>query len=261
VKKTATIITCQLLGTWLFLRCLTSLVVAMFSSFHPMTAIERIIPVWPPNPDILAWLYRVFVAPWNRWDAGLFTQILVRGYVAWDGTTSFNPLFPLLSWPLYRLGLDPTLSLMITGSLAALALFWVFYHLAALDLDPGTGWVALLLLGTFPIAFILFAPYSESLFLLWAALALYGMRRGRWELVAIFSFLAALTRQQGIFLALPTAWWAWEASGKSLRGITKAWRAWLTTLAAPAGLAAWWFYRIGCLHEGSLNFASLQGFI
>jgi hypothetical protein len=165
VKKTTKTFTCQLLGIWLFLHCLTSLVVAMFSSFHPMTAIERNIAVWPPNYDILAWLYRVFVAPWDRWDAGLFKQILVRGYIAWDGTTSFNPLFPLLSWPLYRLGLDPTLSLMITSSLAALILFGVFHRLASLELPPDMAWTALLLLATFPMTFILLVPYSESLFL------------------------------------------------------------------------------------------------
>jgi len=261
VNKPAKIITTQVIGTWLFLRGLTSLIVAAFSPFYPFTTIEQNIALWPPARDIPSWLNRIFVAPWLRWDAFWFGRILVRGYAAWDGTTSFLPLYPGLSWLLYRLGLDPTLSLLIISSLAALILFGVFYRLASLELPPATAWTALLLLVTFPIAFILFAPYSESLFLLWAALALYNMQRSRWELVAIFSFLAALTRQQGIFLALPMAWWAWEASGKSLHGLKKAWRAWLTTLAAPAGLAAWAIYRIGFLHEGSLDFSNPQGLI
>jgi len=158
--------------------------------------------------------------------------------VVGNGTTSFHPLYLLLSYPLYRLGVDPTLSLLITSSLAALALFWIFYKLASLDLDPAATQAALLFFATFPVAFILFAPYTESLFMFWTALALYTMRRGRWGLAAATSFLATLTRQQGIFLAIPLAWWAWEASGKSLRGIKKAWAAWLSTLAAPAGLVA-----------------------
>lgn len=254
-------ITFQIIGTWLFLRSLTGLIVAVISPLYPETAIEKNIALWPPAQDVLAWLNRVLVAPWNRWDANIFERILTRGYVAWDGTTSFNPLYPWTSWPLYRLGLDPILSLLITSSLAGLALFWIFSRLAALDLEPATAWTALLLLATFPAAFILFAPYSESLFLLWTALALYSMRRGRWGTVALSGFLAALTRQQGIFLALPIAWWAWEASGRSLRGVKKAWRAWLTTLAAPFGLLAWGIYRIGYLHEGGLDFSSLQGLI
>ena len=256
-RKTAFLI----IGIWLFQRCLTSLAATAFSLLDPVTAIEKKLVLWPPARDFPAWLNRVFVAPWVRWDANWFKQILTLGYKAGNGTTSFHPLYPLMSWPLYRLGLDPTLSLLITSTIAALAFFGVFYLLAALERGPATARTALLLLATFPIAFILFAPYSESLFLLWAALALYNMRRSRWELVAIFSFLAALTRQQGIFLALPMAWWAWEASGKSLHGIKRAWRAWLTTLAAPAGLIAFTIYRIGYLHEGSFDFSNPQGLI
>lgn len=261
MNKPSKIITSQIIGTWLFLRCMTSLVVAGFSPFYPLTFLEKTIALWPPAPNFSAWLNRVFVAPWVRWDTLWFEKILVRGYVAWDGSTSFLPLYPLVSRPLYLLGMDPTLCLLITSSLSALLLFWVFYRLASLDLPPASAWTALLFLVTFPIAFILFAPYSESLFLLLTVLALYSMRQGRWELVALFSFLAALTRQQGIFLALPMAWWAWEASGKSLRGLKKAWPAWLTTLAAPAGLAAWAIYRMVFLHEGSLDFSNPQGLI
>jgi hypothetical protein len=261
MNKTAKIITFQLIGTWLVLRFLTSLIVAAFSPLYPFTSIEKNIALLPPAHDLTAWLNRVFVAPWLRWDAFWFGRILTQGYTAWNGTTSFQPLYPWLSWPLYRLGLDPTLSLLITSSLAALALLVVFRRLANLDLKPEAAWTATLLLVTYPLAFILFAPYSESLFLLWSALALFCMRRGRWELVALFSFLAALTRQQGVFLALPIAWWAWEASGRSLHGIPKAWRVWLATLAAPAGLVAWGIYRIGYLHEGSLDFSNPQGLI
>ena len=261
MKKASGKIAFQLIGIWLFLRFLASLAAAAFSLLYPMTAIEKNIALWPPAQDIPAWLNRVFVAPWVRWDAVWFAQILTHGYAAWDGSTSFHPLYIWLSFPLYRIGVDPTLSLLITSTLATLVFFWVFYRLAALDLEPAAAWTALLLLATFPVAFILFAPYVESLFLLWTALALYMMRRGRWGLVAMFSFLAALTRQQGLFLALPVAWWAWEASGKSLHGIKKAWRAWLATLAAPAGLVVWGIYRIGYLHEGSLDFSSVQGVI
>ena len=261
MKKFSRAILVQLLGAWLFLRCLTSLVVAAFSPLYPFTPLEKSMALWPPAPDILAWLERVLVAPWLRWDAVWFTRILVHGYRPWDGTTSFLPLFPWLSWPLYRLGLDPTFSLLVTGSLAAMLLFLVFYRLASLDLPPASAWTALLLFVTFPLAFILFAPYSESLFLLWTAAALYTMRGRRWGLAALFSFLAAITRQQGLFLALPLAWWAWEASGRSLGGVKRTWRAWAATLAAPAGLAAWAIYRIAVLHEGRLDFSNPQGLI
>ena len=166
-----------------------------------------------------------------------------------------------MSYPLYRLGVDASVSLLIISSLAALAFMGIFYRLARLELEPATAWMALLLMATFPVAFILFAPYTESLFLVWATAALYCIRRESWGLAALFSFLAALSRQQGIFLALPMAWGVWQASRKSLQGASKVGWAWLAPLAAPAGLAAWGYYRIGYLHEGKLDFSNIQGMI
>ena len=251
----------QIVGVWLFLRFLTSLTAAAFSWLKPVTLIEKQIALWPPAHNFPVWLDRVVLAPWARYDAVWFEQILTRGYIAGDGSTSFHPLYLWLSYPLYQLGVDASLSLLITSTLAALAFLWIFYRLARLDHEPATAWTALLLLTTFPVAFILFAPYTESLFLLWAASALYSIRCERWGLAALFSFLAALTRQQGIFLALPLAWGVWEASRKSLHGVRRVWYAWLAPLAAPAGLVAWGFYRIGYLREGSLDFSNVQGLI
>jgi hypothetical protein len=245
----------------LFLRLLTSLAAAAFSSLKPITDMEKQIPVWPPAQNLLAWLDRILVAPWQRYDAVWFEQILVRGYIAGDGSTSFHPMYIWLSSPLYRLGVEASTSLLITSSLATLVFLGIFYRLARLDLEPESAWSALLLMATFPVAFILFAPYTESLFLVWATAALYSMHRQSWGLAALFSFLATLTRQQGIFLALPLVWGVWEASRKSAPEGRTAWWAWLAPLAAPAGLAAWSFYRISYLHEGKLDFSNIQGMI
>ena len=166
MKKATGKTTFQLIGIWLFLRSLTSLAAAAFSPLRPFTDIERNIALWPPTGNILTWLNRVLVAPWYRWDAEGFTQIVTRGYAVWDGTTSFHPLYPWLSVPLYRLGVDPTLSLLITSTLATLAMLWAFQRLAALDLNPFETETAILCLVTFPISFVFFAPYTESLFLL-----------------------------------------------------------------------------------------------
>ncbi len=203
----------------------------------------------------------MLLAPWLRWDAVWFRRILVQGYLPWDGSTSFHPLYPGLSWLLYRLGLDPLLSLLITASLASLAFFLVFHRLASLDLEPGEARGALLLLATFPAAVVLFAPYTESLFLLCSALAFLALRRRHRSLAALAAFLAALTRQQGLFLVLPLAWDAWQVSGRSLGGIGRNWKAWLGTLAPPAGLLCWSVYRISILGEGGLDLSSPQGLI
>lgn len=251
----------QIVAIWLFLRFLTSLSAAAFSALKPFTSIEHQIALWPPSWNFPAWLDRVVIAPWSRYDAVWFEQILTHGYLAGDGSTSFHPLYIWLSYPLYRLGVSAPLSLLLTSSLAALVFLGIFYRLARLDHEPATAWIAILLLTTFPVGFILFAPYTESLFLVWASAALYTMRREHWGLAALFSFLAALTRQQGLFLALPLAWGVWEASKRSLQGVRKFWLAWLAPLAAPAGLVAWGIYRIGYLHEGSLDFSNIQRLI
>jgi hypothetical protein len=251
----------QIAGIWLFLRILTSLAAAAFSLRKPISALEKQIPVWPPAQPFPAWLERVLVIPWARYDAVWFEHILIQGYLAEDGSTSFHPLYIWLSYPLYRLGVAASVSLLITSTLAALIFLLMFYKLARLDLEPATAWSALLLVATFPAAFILFAPYTESLFLVWATAALFSIRREWWGRAALFSFLAALSRQQGVFLVLPLAWGVWEASRKSWSAGKKAWWVWLAPLAAPAGLAAWGIYRIGFLHEGKLDFSTIQGLI
>jgi hypothetical protein len=246
------------LGVWLGLRFLTSLLAAIFSALHPLTSLEKTVPLWPLSGGLSTWLERVLAAPWLHWDALWFARIVSDGYAAGNGTTNFHPLYALLSLPLARLGLAPSVSLLATSSLSTLLLLLVFLQLARLDLEPAPAWTALLCLVTFPPAFILFAPYSEGLCLLFAALALLLTRQGRPLPAALAAFLAALTHQLGVFLALPMAWQAWEASGQSLGGVRRAWREWLSALAAPLGLAAWSVYRLGVLHEGGLDFHSLQ---
>jgi len=251
----------RVMTIWLALRVLTCLLAALFSALRPLTSLEKTTPLWPPCGNLSAWLERALVAPWLHWDGVWFTRILTQGYAAGDGTTNFHPLYPWLSLPLARLGLDPTVSLLVISSLATLLLMIVFVRLARLDLGPAEAWTALLCLVTFPTAFVLFAPYSEGVFLLGVVLALLLTRQGRPLPAALAAFLAALAHQLGLFLVLPMAWQAWEASGRSPRGLVKAWREWLAALAAPLGLAAWSVYRLGVLHEGRPDFHSLQALV
>jgi Gpi18-like mannosyltransferase len=246
---------------WLFFRVLDSIVAALFSSLNPVLQIEKDIPLWPPALDPGLWLNRVFLAPWLRWDAKHYIALLEHGYVAGDGGTSFHPLYILFSKPLHLLGIDPLFSLLIVSSLSALVFFWIFYKLADLDWGSEKSSLALMLLATFPISLILFAPYTESLFLLFSTLALYEMRKRNWMLTALAILLASLARQQGVFLIFPVLWYIWEDSGRSLRGLVRNWQSWLAAAAAPSGLLIWAAYRIGYLHEGALEYGNLQGFI
>jgi hypothetical protein len=95
----------------------------------------------------------------------------------------------------------------------------------------------------FPSTFILFAPYPEGLFLLWAALCFLWARQGKWWWAGVAGGLATLTRQQGIFLLFPMAWELWEATGRAPRRILPTWRSWLAITTIPAGLLVWVIYR------------------
>ncbi|HET9671477.1 MAG TPA: hypothetical protein VFQ40_01345, partial [Actinomycetota bacterium] len=59
---------------------------------------------------------------------------------------------------------------------------------------------AIVVTAIFPTAFFFLAPYTESLFLLLSVLTFREARRDRWERVAVFGGLAALTRSAGIVL-------------------------------------------------------------
>jgi len=250
--------TWQLLGIWLAVRLITSAWAALVSPLHPLTSREQVIALWPPSAPLGAWLERVLLAPWERWDTGYYIWIVARGYRADDGTAQFHPLFPWLATPINWLVHQPLLSLLIVSSLASVLLLLVFERLARLDLNADAARASTLLLAFSPLAFVLFAPYSEALFLLCAALCLLGARQRSWWLAGIAGGLAALTRQQGIFLLLPVAWEMWESTGRNARRLLAAWHSRLPLGLIPLGLLVWLIYRAVALNDLAANLDNLH---
>lgn len=246
---------------WLILRILTSLAAALISPLRPLTPLEQTLPLWPPAAPLTAWLERLLLAPWLRWDALWFLRILTQGYAPDDGTANFQPLYPWLAEPLTWLGVHPLLSLMLVGAAAGLGLAWAWDKLANLDLPPEQARLSLLLLFCFPTGFILFAPYTEGLFLLWAVACFYWARRQKWWLAGLAGGLAALTRQQGVFLLLPLAWELWESAGRNLPQALRNPRRWLALGLIPAGLLLWLLYRLLFLGRAQLDTQSLSGLL
>jgi hypothetical protein len=238
---------------WLTYRVLTSLWATFLSGTRPLTNLEKTLPIWPPPANLGIWLERTWLLPWQRWDVDWYLKIVTAGYQNGDGTAQFHPLYPWLALPLVRLGLNPLFSLLLVSSLAGLIFMYVFEKLARMDLDRQTAFVAVLLLAAFPTGFILFAPYTESLFLLCAAACFYLMLHRKWILAGIMGGLAALARQQGIFLALPLAWEIWVSSGQNLKAAVKNWRGWAALAGPPAGLLLWLAYRAVYLSDFQLK--------
>jgi hypothetical protein len=251
----------QVVGLWVILRIITSVWTAIVSSLSPLTEIEKAIPLWPPSAPISDWLERALLAPWNRWDDGFYLQIVTEGYQTENGTAQFHPLYPWLATPLANIGLHPLFSLLLVSSAAGLTMLLLFQRLAGLDFSAGDARVATLMLLFFPSALVLFAPYTEGLFLLFSVLCLYFARQRTWLLAGLAGGLATLTRQQGLFLALPLGWEIWEAYGGRLLEIFKQPKSWLGLSLIPAGMLAWLGYRAIALDDLSPDFTSVHSAI
>ncbi len=245
---------------WGALRILTSVLATFVSSIRPLNALEEGIPLWPASAPVSVWLERVLLSPWLRWDVDWFVRIVTNGYHADDGTANFQPLFPWLATPLERIGIHPVLSLLLVGAIAGIALLIFYQRLAALDLAPEQARFSSVLLLLFPSAFIIFAPYSESLFLLFAVLCLLLARQQRWGLAGLAGGLAALTRQQGILLIVPLAWEIWQSRKDKNKPHRNEWRKFLPLLLVPAGMVVWMLFRwlaLGDVLVDPSNFQSL----
>lgn len=244
----------RLIGLWLALRLGLSLWATLIATFRPLTPIEQTIALWPPTSPLLGWLERALLAPWQRWDVTYYLAIVTHGYRRDDGTAQFHPLLAWLATPLTWLGLSPLLALLLVSSAAGLALLIALERLARLDLPPERARLVPLLLLAFPPAFILFAPYTESLWLLWAVLCLWWARRRRWWLAGLAGGLATLTRQQGLFLCLPLALELWDASERR-------WRSWLALALIPLAMLLWLGYRALALGDLRADWSHPQALI
>jgi hypothetical protein len=238
---------------WLGTRVWLSLWVLICSATYPLSTLEKALPAWPPQLPVGQWIDRVLVEPWNRWDVEHFHRIATEGYRLDDGTLSFHPLFPLLGRAIGALvGGDALWGLFIAANICSLLFLLALGRLARLDLSPDDAFRACVSFLMLPAAFIIFAPYTESLFLLCSVLALLMARRGRWMYAGLMGALATLTRQQGILLLLPLAWEFWEAARRDWREVLHRWPAALSLAITPMGLGLWLLYRNWAL--GDLQF-------
>jgi hypothetical protein len=207
------------------------------------------------------WLRRLLLAPWNRWDVEYYRHIALIGYSRGNGTLQFHPLYPWLAAPLARWIDQALFPLLLVSSLAGLLCWMALIQLGQLDFAKDDVWFGSLMWACFPAAFILFAPYSEALFSLWAVLCLLQTRQRRWWLAGGLGALAVLTRRQGLLLFLPLVWelgqskgWNWEENGEQF------WD-WLSPLLIPLAFGLWIGYRGLFLYDISAKVQNFQSFV
>ncbi len=181
------------------------------------------------------------------WDGGWYlnaaqhgwphTVPVAGGHVA-SSTLAFFPTFPVLiravhlvvpvSWA--HAGDGAALLSEVTMAVA----FWV------LTRDIWDGEVAdraTLLLCLFPGAFIFALIYAEPLLITLAAICIYALRKGHWEIAGLAAALATATRPNGVALVACCAWEAYRA----IRA-RREWRSLIAPVLAPAGIVAWFAY-------------------
>jgi Gpi18-like mannosyltransferase len=249
----------QLIGLWLLLRVLTSVVALVPSilirkvdaQFSPL---ELNVPVWPPSFPLTTWLDRVLVQPWFRWDAQYYIWATSRGFSIQDGSASFHPLLSLLAKPIFYLTGSPLFGLLLVATFATLALYVCFYRLARLDLNDELAFRATILLAVFPGSYVFYAPYTESMFLLFSVLLFYFARKRQWLLAGLCGALATLTRQQGLFLIVPLVMELWSAKERKPLAFT-------SVLWIPLAYGLWILYRTFALADSYPDLSSFHGFI
>ncbi len=205
-------------------------------------------------------LHALLVAPWIRWDGLLYLRIVRDGYRPENGTTQFHPLYPMTARLLHHgLGLAPEVALLVVSSAAALGLAILFHHLAARLSGPRTATFSLLTLFLWPLGWMLYAPYSEGLFLLFVALTFLWMMERRWWAASLAASAAVLTRQQGIFLLLALLFAFWRAAKEDGKPLLR--KALLALSLPPLTLGGWITYRTYRLDGSHFDFSSPHAFI
>jgi hypothetical protein len=131
----------------------------------------------------------------------------------------------------------------LISNLAYLGALYVLYDLTRLEFNDGYARRTVLYLAVFPTAFFFFAPYTESLFLLFSAGCLLAAKRRQWAYAGALGALAAATRSIGLVLVLALAVEAWSQARGTGERRTRTLIRTLPWAAVPAlGAGAYLFY-------------------
>jgi hypothetical protein len=179
-----------------------------------------------------------FLGYWAHWDGAWYAQIATEGYgERAPESTAFFPLYPMLvRFGGGLLGGPALWGVLISLLCTTLALFFV-YRVAEKLYDARAARAATLALAFFPTAFFLSAVYTEALFLMLTAGAVWAASVRRDLLLAgVFGALAAATRNVGVLLLIPLLFeWLTHRREFGARGL-------LGLSLVPLGLAGYAFF-------------------
>ncbi len=144
------------------------------------------------------------VLPFKTWDAQHYLYLSERGYNTGQESNRFSPLYPLLIFLVSKTGMPTLWSAYILSTvfslLSALLIFLLAKKIFAKD---SVGYFSVIFLFSFPSAFFLSLPYTESLFLFLSMAVFYFLEDRKYVPLFIASLLLPLTRPTGIFIIVP----------------------------------------------------------
>jgi hypothetical protein len=152
------------------------------------------------------WLFNVF----THWDAGWYLTIAGSGYGG-DQAAAFFPGYPaavaLVAVVTRSFVVAAVLVSLVAAGVAALCL----HRIGRTLLGERAGSDAVLLLATYPVAYVFTSAYPEGLFLAFATGATLAALRGRSVLAGVLGALAVGTRLIGLSLVPMLALLLWRA--------------------------------------------------
>ncbi|MBC7796168.1 MAG: glycosyltransferase family 39 protein [Pyrinomonadaceae bacterium] len=175
---------------------------------------------------------------WKRWDAENYLIIAQNGYAAIGEQRFlivFFPLYPALIAFVNLIVGDVLISAFLVTAFASIALGLLFRELVKMDFGEKTAQNAVLFLFIFPTSYFLHIPYTESLFLALTVGGFLAARKRAWIVVGILSFLACLTRINGLILFPALAFEIWNEYRETKKLNLK----WLFLIMVPVGFGAY----------------------
>ena len=141
------------------------------------------------------------LAVWGRWDAEHYITIANQGYHGTDA--AFFPLFPALIWLVTKVTGNALISGLIISNVAVFFGLLFFYKLVEHQYNRHVAQRATFYASVFPTAIFFSAVYTESLFFALTVASFYYIRERKWITAGLIGYFAALTRSEGVLLAVP----------------------------------------------------------
>lgn len=141
----------------------------------------------------------------NIWDGPHYIDIARQGYVkSGDGAEFivFYPLYPFLIRVFAFIFGSYTAAALAISNVCIVVGGIYFYKLCRIDMNEDDSIFALMLMCTFPFSFFMSGVYTESLFVMLVSMTMYYTLKNKYIPASAAGFLAALTRVQGVLLAV-----------------------------------------------------------